>query len=202
MAPHLWEHGAMGPTKVFFSMYGRVLTVAVCLVGVLLCVAVSTSDGVVAGLRAAPGVALAAWAVAMLFWFPRVEVSDGGVDVHNVVRSTHVPWPAYDGAETRWSLEVRFHGGSVTAWAAPRSSGSARWLRTRRDGTSRGGAGPATAEAVAGSIAERHTGLVAAGYLDAHRPDAPGAVTHWNVRQLAVLGALTVATIVVTTVGG
>ncbi|MGW6005984.1 hypothetical protein [Oerskovia enterophila] len=193
----------MGPTKVFFSMYGRVLTVAVGVVGVMLCAAIWTSDGAAAGLRTLPGVALVTWAVAMLFWLPRVEVSDGGIDVHNVVRSVHVPWPAFEGAETRWSLEVSYRGGTVSAWAAPRSSGSARWLRTRRDGTQRGGGtAAATAETVAAAVAERHAALVAAGYLDARRDETPGASTRWNVRQLAVLGALVVATIVVTTVGG
>ena len=194
----------MGPTKVFFSMYGRVLTVAVGVVGVMLCAALWTTDGAAAGLRTVPGAALVTWAVAMLFWLPRVEVSDGGIDVHNVVRSVHVPWPAFEGAETRWSLEVRYHGGSVTAWAAPRSSGSARWLRTRRDGTQRGSGGTAaaTAETVAAAVTERHATRRGAGNHVPRRHDAPGASTRWNVRQLAVLGALVVATIVVTTVGG
>jgi hypothetical protein len=199
VAPQLWEHGRMSPTKVFCSMYGRVLTVAAAVIAVL---------AVAVQLREDPGAAAAtlAWGalvtcvVWVLFWRPRVEVSDGGIDVRNPARSVHVPWTAYEGVRTQWSLEIAYTGGSVTAWAAPRSSGSGRWLRTWRrrqsDGAPRVGA--ASAEAVAAAVLERHEALVAAGHLTATHPDAPGARTTWNVLELAALGSLAVVTVLLT----
>ena len=191
----------MGPTLVFRSTYGRVLTVATGAVAVALVVVTAVTGDVVAVLGALLPAALVTYLVWMLFWRPAVEVSDGGVEVRNVARTVHVPWTAYEGVETRYSLELRYAGGTVTAWAAPRSSGTARWLRSSRRrtaGQDQVVAG-ASAEAVADAVAQRHGLLAAAGHLDRAVPGAPGARTTWHVVQLAVLGALAVATVVVLT---
>lgn len=191
----------MGPTLVFRSTYGRVLTVATGAVAVALVVVTAVTGDVVAVVGALLPAALVTYLVWMLFWRPAVEVSDGGVQVRNVARTVHVPWTAYEGVETRYSLEVRYAGGTVTAWAAPRSSGTARWLRSSRRrtaGQDQVVAG-ASAEAVADAVTQRHGLLAAAGHLDRAVPGAPGARTTWHVVQLAVLGALVVGTVVALT---
>lgn len=200
VTPQLWEHGHMGPTKVFCSMYGRVLTIATAVIALLATVVQVGQDlgGALATLATGGLVTCLVW---MLFWRPRVEVSDGGIDVRNVVRSVHVPWPAYEGVRTQWSLEVDYSGGRVTAWAAPRSSGSGQWLRNwrrRPNDPSSTRVGGASAEVVARAIVERHDALTAAGYL-ADTPDgAPRARSTWNLVELAALGSLAVATVVLT----
>ncbi len=191
----------MGPTLMFRSTYGRALTVATGAVAVALGVSTALTGDVGTVVGALVPAALVTYLVWMLFWRPAVEVSDGGIEVRNVIRTVHVPWTAYEGVETRYSLEVRHAGGSVTAWAAPRSSGTARWLRSSR----RRGAGReqvvagATAEAVAEAIVERHGLLATAGHLDRPAAGAPGARTTWHVVQLGVLGALVAGTAVALT---
>jgi hypothetical protein len=187
----------MGPTLVFRSTFGRVLTVATGVVAVALVVTTALTGDLGAVLGAAAPGAFVTYLVWMLFWRPAVEVSDGGVEVRNVARTVHVPWTAYEGVDTRYSLEVRYAGGRVTAWAAPRSSASARWLRSSRrrpvDRT-RVVAG-ASAEAVADAVVDRRAGLAAAGHLDRELPGAPGARTTWHVVQLGVLAALAAGTV-------
>jgi hypothetical protein len=200
VAPQLWEHGRMSPTKVFCSMYGRVLTIAAAVIAVLATTVQVREDPGAALVTLAWG-ALVTCVVWMLFWRPRVEVSDGGVDVRNPARSVHVPWTAYKSVRTQWSLEVSYAGGSVTAWAAPRSSGSGQWLRNWRRRPAEATSvrvGGASAEAVAEAIVERHDALSAAGHLTTAHPDAPGARTTWNVPELAALGSLAVVTALLT----
>lgn len=191
----------MGPTLVFRSTYGRVLTVATGVVAVALVVVTAVTGDVAAVLGALLPAALVTYLVWMLFWRPAVEVSDGGVEVRNVTRTVHVPWTAYEGVDTRYSLEVRYAGGRVTAWSAPRSSGTARWLRSSRRravGQEQVVTG-ASAEAVADAVTQRHAMLAAAGHLDRAAQGAPGARSTWHVVQLAVLAALAVGTVVALT---
>jgi len=201
VAPRLCEHGRMGPTLMFRSTYGRVLTVATGVVAVALGVITALTGDVGTVVGALVPAALVTYLVWMLFWRPAVEVSDGGIEVRNVTRTVRVPWTAYEGVETRYSLEVRYAGGSVTAWAAPRSSGTARWLRSsrRRSAGREQVVAGASAEAVAEAVVERHDMLAAAGHLDRPVPGAPGARTTWHVVQLGVLGALTAGTAVALT---
>jgi len=191
----------MGPTLMFRSTYGRVLTVATGVVAVALGVITALTGDVGTVVGALVPAALVTYLVWMLFWRPAVEVSDGGIEVRNVTRTVRVPWTAYEGVETRYSLEVRYAGGSVTAWAAPRSSGTARWLRSsrRRSAGREQVVAGASAEAVAEAVVERHDMLAAAGHLDRPVPGAPGARTTWHVVQLGVLGALTAGTAVALT---
>lgn len=191
----------MGPTLMFRSTYGRVLTVATGVVAVALGVITALTGDVGTVVGALVPAALVTYLVWMLFWRPAVEVSDGGIEVRNVTRTVRVPWTAYEGVETRYSLEVRYAGGSVTAWAAPRSSGTARWLRSsrRRSAGREQVVAGASAEAVAEAVVERHDMLAAAGHLDRPAPGAPGARTTWHVVQLGVLGALTAGTAVALT---
>ena len=181
----------MGPTLVFRSTYGRVLTVATGVVAVALGVSTALTGDVGAVVGALVPAALVTYLVWMLFWRPAVEVSDGGVEVRNVTRTVHVPWTAYEGVDTRYSLEVRYAGGRVTAWSAPRSSGTARWLRSSRRravGQEQVVTG-ASAEAVADAVTQRHAMLTAAGHLDRAVQGAPGPPPRRPPGPPPVLGA-------------
>ncbi len=191
----------MGPTLVFRPLFGRVLTVAAGALVVLVAAIELVDQGVLAAVRAALVGAVLVDLIWLTFWRPRVEVSDGGIDIHNVTVNWHVPWPDYRGAECRWSLVVRGSQVSVTAWSAPRSSAAAAGLERRRArrlgpaGTpAAGGAGSRSdAESVAAAIEARHTALVAAGHLDgAARPGAPTARRDVPGRALLGLAALAV----------
>ena len=186
----------MRPTLTFTSGYGRVLTVAAGVVALGALVAVWVQDGLGEVLRALPlsgVVALSVWA---LFWRPAVVVSDGGVLVRNPLRSTHVPWPTYRGLTVQWSLVLHTTDGDVTAWAAPRSSGTAARMRrsTTDDAvvTATSDARlPGTAEDVAAAIGDRHRALADAGFLrDAEQARTAAGIRperHWHVATIAAL---------------
>ncbi|MBT0992807.1 PH domain-containing protein [Cellulomonas sp. DKR-3] len=198
----------MGPTLRFSSRYGRWLTIAAGVAGVVAVVAVAVSDGPVAGLRALPVagvVVLLTWA---LFWRPEVEVADGGVTVRNVWRTVVVPWPTYRGAEVRFGLRVETSDGTVEAWAPPRSSSSARWFTRGRGST---GTLPnedarvdATAETALRAIVDRHAALERAGHLAGARAAvAAGAVQvrrTWHLRLAAATLVLLVASVLALTI--
>ncbi len=204
----------MGPTEVFVSRYARVLAGSTWLVALIVVGGFATQPdrGQLVLVAAAAGLAaLGAWA---LFWRPRVEVSDGGILLVNVLRTIEVPWPVFSDATPRWSLEVRTADGHWTAWAAPRSSGTARALRDaprsraeresmslQRRGSDTSGA--ASAETVAAAIERRHAALVAAGHLDGARRTAERAglreTVTWHRGTIAAALALAALTAVLAT---
>jgi len=188
----------MDAARVFRSMPGRVLTVVTAVAG-LACLVAMAAGGSTELLRygAVPLlVVLVVWAA---FWRPQVEVSDGGIELRNVLRTVHVPWPAYRGADTRLALTIETTAGDYTAWATPTRSGPAARRDLARGAEARRATG-ATADAAALEIAARHAALREAGHLD-HVPaqGAPAPTVRWHWRlvagcvtlsALAALGAL------------
>jgi hypothetical protein len=193
----LCEHGRMGPTLVFRSTYGRVLTVATAAAAVVATAVGLGTGGLAEAVRTLVPAALLTYLVWLAFWRPSVTVSDGGIDVANVTRDVHVPWPAYEGVGTQYSLDVRWTGGHVVAWAAPRSSGVGRRLRRPRRGADRELVTGASAEAVAAAVTERHAALVAAGHLGPTTSATPTARTTWRVTEGVVLALGAAATVAV-----
>ncbi len=197
----------MGPTLRFSSRYGRWLTVAAGLAGVVAVASIAATDGLTAALRALPVTGLVVLLLWAAFWRPEVEVSDGGVTVRNVWRTTVIPWPTYRDADVRFALRVETTDGAVEAWAPPRSSGCGRWL------TRRGPATPAlptdddrvdgTAEDALRAIVDRHAALDRAGHLDrAEAAVASGAVhvaRTWHARLLGATLVLLAASVLVLT---
>ena len=192
----------MRPTLEFSSGYGRVLTVAAGVVALAALVSVAVQDGLGEVVRALPLAGVIVLAVWVLFWRPAVVVSDGGVLVRNPLRSTHVPWPTYRGLTVQWSLVLHTTEHDVTAWSAPRASGTAARMRRGRgddhvvtattDARLSG-----TAEDVAAAIGDRHRALVDAGFLrDAEQARVAGGIRparRWHVATIAALVVLTAA---------
>lgn len=182
----------MGPTRVFKSTFGRVLTIAAAVVAVITLVVLVTDGDAGQLARSAGLVLLGAGAVWALFWRPQVLVSDGEIVLTNVLRTIHVPWPSFRGVDATLSLTVTTTGGTYTAWGVSGSS-SKRSLRTRRGASaprstaeSVATAG-ASADAAAFQISERHAALVAAGHLSRRHDDIRPTVTwHWST----IVGAL------------
>lgn len=191
----------MGATQEFSSTYGRWLTGGAALAAVIALVSVFFADGVSESLHLLPMMGLVVLLVWALFWRPAVVVSDGEVVVRNVLATVRIPWPTYRGVTVRYSLVVHTTGKDVTAWAAPRSSGTAQRMRRRRTPEGPLGAGRhnANAERVADAIVERQAALKEAGFLDgAEAARAAGVTTqqrwHWPlIGSVVVLAAGTVA---------
>ncbi|HWJ83988.1 MAG TPA: PH domain-containing protein [Cellulomonas sp.] len=190
----------MSPTHVFSSRYGRWLTIATVVAAAVAVIAVATHDGVAdAAVLAAPAglVVLVVWA---MYWRPRVEVSDGLVEVRNVWRTALVPWPTFRGSTLKLSLVLHTTDGDVPVWAAPRESASARRLRRRTDEVAERPVGKdgtvrrqGTAEALVEEIERRQAALTAAGHLPASA-EGVHVQRRWHVRTLAGTAALAVAT--------
>jgi len=186
----------MGATQEFTSTYGRWLTGGAALAAVIALVSVLAADGVQDALLLLPVMGLVVVLVWALFWRPAVEVSDGEVVVRNVLETVRVPWPAYRGVTVKYSLVVHSTGRDVTAWAAPRSSGTAQRLRRRRppEGPLGGGRHNANAERVADAITERQAALKGAGYLeDAEAAVAAGVGPRRQWHSVTIAGVLVLA---------
>ncbi|MBC7290278.1 MAG: PH domain-containing protein [Actinotalea sp.] len=190
----------MGPTYVFSSTFGRVLTAATAGVALAATLAVlgdlALRDVLTTVLASALGTLLV-WAA---FARPAVEVSDGEVVLVNVTRTVRIPWPLLERAEARWSLEVHTTDGRRwTAWAAPRSSAAGGAMRARRGGAQDTGRRPATAEGVQAAIDERQAALLSAGHLDGSRALAEAAglrvTVSWHRATIAAVVVLTGAVV-------
>jgi hypothetical protein len=191
----------MGATQEFSSSYGRWLTGGTAAAAVIALVSVLFADGPREALLLLPLMGLVVLLVWALFWRPAVEVSDGEVVVRNVLATVRIPWPTYRGVTVKYSLVVHSTGADVTAWAAPRSSGTVQRMRRRRPPEGPLGAGRhnGNAERVADAIVERQAALKDAGYLD----DAEAAVAagvaperrwHWLlIGSVLVLAAASAA---------
>lgn len=195
----------MGPARVFAATSGRVLTVVAAVAALAALVGSAASGGVGELLHYGAIPVLGLVVVWALFWRPQVEVSDGEIVLCNVLRTVHIPWPTFRGADTRLSLSIETTDGTFTAWAAPaRSSLGARADAATPRGSQlappwrgRDQSGGHTADVVALEIAARRESLERAGHL---RPGPPPTglhvTTRWHVRTIAVvaaLGALAVA---------
>lgn len=210
----------MRPTYVIRTRWARTIAV----VGWAACLAYAVGAARDAGTIATGHLAwaaLAALLVHTLWWRPAVEVSDGGVTVRDLLRTSHVPWPAVREVGARWSLTVVTASGQIGSWALPASSPARRAqreARARRRGeevedpgftageveptaepTADGGAPVesvhGTAEDAAQIARDRMASLRADGHLG---PDGPiPEVTHaWHAATgLAAVGLVVVALI-------
>ncbi len=134
-------------------------------------------------LASVPSAALFATIGWAAFWRPHVEVSDGAVVVVNTLRTVVVPWPTIEAVEGRYGLRLQTVFGPVTAWAAGAPAGRQR----ARDQES-----PA-----AHAVSTRLEVLRSAGHLEHARLERDALDVRWHRRLVAVLVALTVASVAV-----
>jgi hypothetical protein len=183
---------------VFRPAFGRVLAVvvgAMCGVAVVVTAAQGSVRDVVTAL---PWLALVAGACWAIFWRPRVEVSDGGVRIVNVMRTIDVPWPAIRDVETKWALKLVTAYGAFTAWAAPsggrgparRASRIELRLMTRAPSVGNLAREPESLDGAAGDAAEivraRWTRLRGAGHLDNPVLEHAKVPVRWHLENVAI----------------
>ncbi len=177
-----------------FSRILAVITVAICVVGL---VVVLIQDGIGDALSVLPWLLLVgggAWAV---FWYPAVQVDDGGVRLINVTRTVDLPWPSISRIDTKWALALVTSYGTYTAWAAPAPSRmSARRLSKQERGalpessfvgkdTIRPGDAPGSPSGDVALVVRRHWDeLRDAGYLDNPTLETDRPRVRWHVIQL------------------
>jgi hypothetical protein len=165
--------------------------------------------GAADGLRFLPILALVSLLVWATFWNPRIEVTDGGVVLVNVLRTIDLPWPAIQRIDTKWALTLFTAYGSFTAWAAPapgvtnaaRLSGGG--VLSRRavpnsammsHDTIRPGDLPGSPSGDAAASLRRHwESLRDAGYLDNPQLEFQRVPVRWHVGLIAALVLLLAA---------
>lgn len=172
----------MGETLTYRSTFSRGLAVVTVSLAAALLVWLALTEPPAAWRYAGPVglVAALAW---LGFWRPAVEVSDGGVELRNVWRTVHVPWPAVQDVDSRLGLRLVTAYGSYQAWAVPAPR------RTR-------GGGPVAPSHAASWVVERWDQLKSAGYLDQPRLEQPRARTTLHTGAVALCGALLVLSLV------
>lgn len=194
-------------TVVFRPRFGFALTLAVAVLCLLGLVTTAVQDVAVA-VRYAPAFLLAVAVVWALFGRPAVVVSDGGVELRNVLRTIELPWPTIERIDTKYALTLYTAYGIYAAWAAPAPSRMQAMQAAPEDtkhlpGTTYIGggvrpgdlAGTASGDAAA-HIRRRWEELQTAGHLDTPRLERDRPVVHWHVLPGLAVVALIALTIV------
>jgi hypothetical protein len=193
-------------TAEFRPRSGRVLTIATAVLAAVGAVSALVQEPV-DGLRYLPAFVLAAVLVWAFFGRPAVLVSDGGVEVRNVLRTIELPWPSIERIDTKYALTLYTAYGVYAAWAAPAPSRT-QTLHAAPDDTRHlpgtsyigGGirpgdlAGTPSGDAAA-YIRRRWEELHDAGHLDVPRLELDRPRVHWHLvpaAGVAVLAALAV----------
>lgn len=191
----------MTETAEFRPRSGRVMTIATAVLAAVGAVAALVQEPV-NGLRYLPAFGLAVVLVWALFGRPAVLVSDGGVEIRNVLRTIELPWPSIVRIDTKYALTFYTAYGVYAAWAAPAPSRTHTLHATPDDtrhlpetsyigGDIRPGdlAGTPSGDAAA-YIRRRWEQLHAAGYLDAPRLERDAPRVRWHLVPAVGVAAL------------
>ena len=189
------------------SRFGRVLAVATVVVAVAALVITVAGSGFEGFARYVWPFALVGYAAWAIFWLPSVTVSDGGVELRNVLRTIHLPWPSIERIDTKFALTLYTSFGSYAAWAAPAptrySVGSVDKTEIGRlpestffAGTIRPGDNPTSDSGQAALIVRmRWEHLRDAGHLDGARLESDRPAVRWHIATTVTLAVLLVATV-------
>lgn len=113
----------MRPTIIVRSKLGRVGFLAVAALCVFLVGQAFWVSGFSAALRLAAYPVLVLVIVWLLWFHPRVQISDTGVAIANPLRSASIPFSAITETTSRGALRVVTERQKYTAWAAPARGG-------------------------------------------------------------------------------
>ena len=123
----------MSQPVVFRPRGGVILAICAIAVCVTALVFMAVSDGLGSLARWGWPIVLVAWLAYLLYVHPRVTVTDGFVEVRNLVRTHRVPWGDVDEVDSRYALTITTRSGArIRAWAAP-APGARQALSTRRE---------------------------------------------------------------------
>ena len=191
----------MTETAEFRPRSGRVMTIATAVLAAVGAVAAMVQEPV-NGLRYLPAFGLAVVLVWALFGRPAVLVSDGGVEIRNVLRTIELPWPSIVRIDTKYALTLYTAYGVYAAWAAPAPSRTHTLRATPEDtrhlpetsyigGGIRPGdlAGTPSGDAAA-HIRRRWELLRDAGHLDAPRLERDAPRVRWHLVPAVGVAAL------------
>ena len=185
----------------------RSVTIGVAAVAAVALV-VTALDDAGAALRYLPVFLVVPAAVWALYGRPAVIISDGGVELRNVLRTVELPWPAIQRIETKYALTLETAYGPYNAWAAPVPSRTIAANRTHivmrnqpESAYAAGGLRPGDLAGtpsgdVAGYIRRRWEELRDAGHLDDPRLERQRPVVRWHLGPVLLVLVLAAASAV------
>lgn len=191
------------PTPVVFRPRGgvilAVIAIAVCAVGLI---SLSVTDGLPGVLQWGAPIVAFAWLAWLLYIWPCVQMTDGFVEIRNVLRTFRVPWGDIADVDSRFALTISTHDARrIRAWAAPAPS-ARRALGTRREEVKNTpGDGELRRPSDATGTESGDALALVQRALEKHRreggPALPGGTAvHWHVWSLAVTVLLLIAAVV------
>lgn len=197
----------MAETITLRPLFGKILFIATGAIILVSLVALVIQGDATAGLQLGPPLVMLGYLVWLMFWAPSVEISDGGVRMHNVFRTIDLSWPAIERIDTRYALTLCTARGHFSAWAAPASGrhttkatrGTTAHLpeSTMIAGTIGLGDVPSSDSGDAAAIIRRRwEALRDAGHLDSGTVDPDHKVVTWHTSRLVILGVLLVASVI------
>jgi hypothetical protein len=182
--------------QVFIAKSSRYLSIAIIVAMALALASVFATDGILGVLLSTPLVLTIVSATLMLFWFPRVEVSEQEVVIKNVIRSYKVPMQKIARIDTRWALALYLEGGKkITSWSATAPGRHTSIFASREQGQHLPESTYLAGTVRPGDLISTDSGAAAATirrYWEQQRDgggiqeDRP-VVVSWNISQLAVL---------------
>jgi len=190
-------------SRILRPASGIALTLAMWLLGAVAMVSLVWLQGWLPLAAFAPIIVAACYWVWLLFWYPRIVIEPGGVEVRNPFRTFHVSWPAITAVDTRWTLTLRAGKRRIDAWSAPASGRYAGGVRAaevrgvpveRRDGgvvVARPSDLPSTSSGLASLVIRRTwESIREQGWLDSGAVEGTGVRVRTPAWPLAVAIAL------------
>jgi hypothetical protein len=184
--------------QVFRSKFAQASAVVTALVLLAVLAGIWASEGFWSFAVSVPPVALVVFVVAILYFYPRVEVDEGGVRIVNVVRTHYVSWGAIEVVDTKYALSIQALGKKYTAWGAPAPGRHSAIFASRDQGQHLPESTYLAGTVRPGDLVTSESGAAAAHIRRnwEQRRENPGAAhvaSSWHFRKLIGLAALVVA---------
>jgi hypothetical protein len=174
------------------------VAIAICALGLVF---IAVTDGVPSLIVWAWPIVLVAWLAWILYIRPRVQISEGFIEVGNVFRTHRVPWGDVADVDSRYALTVHTTGGrSIRAWAAPAPSARQAMTTNREEVARTPGEGdmrrPSDAEGTASGDATALVRRTLEQYRRSGGSTTPdGTVSTLNTPVIAVTAVLIAAAV-------
>ena len=185
--------------QVFRSGFGKVITVVVVLLLAGVLGTIWYAEGFWAFAVTLPAVSFVCYLVALLYWFPSVEVDQGGVRINNVFRTHYLSWNAIELIDTKYALTLTGLGKKYSAWAAPAPGRHTSIFASKDQGAHLPETSYLAGTVRPGDLINTDSGAAAA-YIrrlwEKRDPEAQAAVSsHYHTTKIVILVVLGVLTL-------
>jgi|TARA_B110000259_G_scaffold64032_1_gene75630 hypothetical protein len=187
--------------QVFRSGFARAIALVLTLVLLLSVGYTAITVDTLQGISLIPITLLIISITWVLFWFPRVQVDEGGVRIINLVSTHYISWAAIQRIDTRFALTIFTEGKKYSAWGAPAPGRHASFFATRDQGRHLPETTYLAGTVRPGDLINSDSGAAAAvirSKWETKRESGQAAVsTSWHFAKIAVLLLLMVTAVVV-----